>query len=64
VIDRIKTLLPQLRSSLPPSVQVSMLTDRRDHQYKSGIVAYLSVITAQTAALNNQRTALLSPDRG
>jgi multidrug efflux pump len=28
VVDRIKTLLPQLRSSLPPSVQVSILTDR------------------------------------
>jgi multidrug efflux pump len=28
VVDRIKTLLPQLRSSLPTSVQVSILTDR------------------------------------
>ena len=28
VVDRIKTLLPQLRSSLPPSIQVSILTDR------------------------------------
>ena len=28
VVDRIKTLLPQLRSSLPSSVQVSILTDR------------------------------------
>jgi len=28
VVDRIKTLLPQLRGSLPPSVQVSILTDR------------------------------------
>ncbi len=28
VVDRIKTLLPRLRSSLPPSVQVSTLTDR------------------------------------
>ena len=28
VVDRIKTLLPQLRGSLPPSVKVSVLTDR------------------------------------
>ena len=28
VVDRIKTLLPQLRGSLPTSVQVSILTDR------------------------------------
>ncbi len=28
VVDRIKTLLPQLRGSLPSSVQVSILTDR------------------------------------
>jgi len=28
VVDRIKRLLPQLQSSLPPSVQVSVLTDR------------------------------------
>ena len=28
VVDRIKTLLPMLRSSLPSSVQVSILTDR------------------------------------
>ncbi len=28
VVDRIKTLLPQLRSSLPSSIQVSILTDR------------------------------------
>jgi multidrug efflux pump len=28
VVDRIKKLLPQLRSSLPPSVKVSVLTDR------------------------------------
>jgi multidrug efflux pump len=28
VVDRIKTLLPQLRSSLPSAVQVSILTDR------------------------------------
>jgi multidrug efflux pump len=28
VVDRIKALLPQLRGSLPPSVQVSVLTDR------------------------------------
>ena len=28
VVDHIKALLPQLRGSLPPSVQVSILTDR------------------------------------
>jgi multidrug efflux pump len=28
VVDRIKELLPQLRASLPPSVQVAVLTDR------------------------------------
>src|ERR1700719_3526709 len=28
VVDRIKNLLPQLKGSLPPSVQVSILTDR------------------------------------
>ena len=28
VVDRVKTLLPQLRSSLPSSIQVSILTDR------------------------------------
>ncbi len=28
VVDRIKKLLPQLQSSLPPSIQVSVLTDR------------------------------------
>jgi multidrug efflux pump len=30
VADRIKTLLPQLTASLPPSVQVSILTDRTE----------------------------------
>src|SRR5262249_7042895 len=30
VADRIKQLLPQLRASLPPSVQVSILTDRTE----------------------------------
>jgi multidrug efflux pump len=28
VVDRIKTLLPQLQNTLPPAVQVSVLTDR------------------------------------
>ena len=28
VVDRIKRLLPQLQSSLPPSIKVSVLTDR------------------------------------
>jgi multidrug efflux pump len=28
VVDRIKTLLPQLRETLPPSINVSILTDR------------------------------------
>ena len=28
VVDRIETLLPQLKASLPPAVQVSILTDR------------------------------------
>jgi multidrug efflux pump len=28
VVDRIETLLPQLRASLPPAVQISVLTDR------------------------------------
>ena len=28
VVDRIKTLLPQLNSTLPSSIQVSVLTDR------------------------------------
>ena len=28
VVDRIKTLLPQLRASLPPAIKVSILTDR------------------------------------
>jgi multidrug efflux pump len=28
VVNRVKTLLPQLRSSLPPAVEVSILTDR------------------------------------
>src|SRR5262249_22072708 len=30
VADRIKQLLPQLQASLPPSVQVSVLTDRTE----------------------------------
>ncbi len=30
VADRIKTLLPQLKASLPPSVQVSILSDRTE----------------------------------
>src|SRR5213083_2863579 len=30
VVDRIEALLPQLRASLPPSVQVSVLTDRTE----------------------------------
>jgi outer membrane protein TolC len=28
------------------------------NQYKAGITSYLDVITAQTAALNNERTAI------
>ena len=28
VVDRIKTLLPQLQTTLPPTIQVSVLTDR------------------------------------
>ena len=28
VVDRVKALLPQLRASLPPSVQMAILTDR------------------------------------
>ena len=28
VVDRIKKLLPQLQSALPPAVHVSVLTDR------------------------------------
>ena len=28
VVDRIKTLMPQLRASLPPAIKVSILTDR------------------------------------
>ena len=28
VVDRIKTLLPQLQASLPPGVDVAVLTDR------------------------------------
>jgi outer membrane protein TolC len=29
-----------------------------DNQYRAGVTSYLNVITAQTAALNNQRTAI------
>jgi multidrug efflux pump len=28
VVDRIKALLPQLKTTLPPSVEVTVLTDR------------------------------------
>jgi len=52
VVDRIKTLLPQLRSSLPPSVQVSILTDRtttirasvRDVQFELMLAVALVVL--------------------
>ena len=36
VVDRIKKLLPQLTASLPPSVQVAVLTDRTDHHPRLG----------------------------
>ena len=52
VVDRIKTLLPQLRGSLPPSVQVSILTDRtttirasvRDVQFELMLAVALVVL--------------------
>ena len=36
VVDRVKQLLPQLRASLPSSVQVSILTDRTTHDSRLG----------------------------
>jgi multidrug efflux pump len=52
VVDRIKRLLPQLRSSLPPSVKVSVLTDRtttirasvRDVQFELMLAVALVVL--------------------
>ena len=52
VVDRIKKFLPQLRSSLPPAVQVSMLTDRtttirasvRDVQFELMLAVVLVVL--------------------
>ncbi|MGZ3589252.1 MAG: MdtB/MuxB family multidrug efflux RND transporter permease subunit [Thermodesulfobacteriota bacterium] len=52
VVDRIKRLLPQLQSSLPPSVKVSVLTDRtttirasvRDVQFELMLAVALVVL--------------------
>ena len=52
VVDRIKRLLPQLQSSLPPSVKVSILTDRtttirasvRDVQFELVLAVALVVL--------------------
>ncbi len=52
VVDRIKRLLPQLQSSLPPSVKVSVLTDRtttirasvRDVQFELMLAVVLVVL--------------------
>jgi len=52
VVDRIKKLLPQLRSSLPPSIKVSVLTDRtttirasvRDVQFELMLAVVLVVL--------------------
>jgi multidrug efflux pump len=52
VVDRIKRLLPQLQSSLPPSIKVSVLTDRtttirasvRDVQFELVLAVVLVVL--------------------
>ncbi len=52
VVDRIKTLLPQLQASLPPAVQLSVLTDRtttirasvRDVQFELMLAVVLVVL--------------------
>jgi multidrug efflux pump len=52
VVDRIKRLLPQLQSSLPPSIKVSVLTDRtttirasvRDVQFELMLAVILVVL--------------------
>ena len=52
VVDRIKRLLPQLQSSLPPSIKVSVLTDRtttirasvRDVQFELMLAVVLVVL--------------------
>ena len=52
VVDRIKRLLPQLQSSLPPSIKVSVLTDRtttirasvRDVQFELMLAVALVVL--------------------
>ena len=52
VVDRIKKLLPQLQSSLPPSIKVSVLTDRtttirasvRDVQFELMLAVVLVVL--------------------
>jgi len=68
VVDRIKRLLPQLRSSLPPSVKVSVLTDRtttirasvRDVQFELVLAVALVVMVIFLFLRNLGATAIPS----
>jgi multidrug efflux pump len=66
VVDRIKELLPQLRSSLPASVKVSVLTDRtttvresvRDVQYELLLAVVLVIMVIFLFLRNLPATAI------
>jgi multidrug efflux pump len=68
VVDRIKRLLPQLQSSLPPSVKVSVLTDRtttirasvRDVQFELVLAVALVVLVIFLFLRNLGATAIPS----
>ncbi len=68
VVDRIKRLLPQLQGSLPPGVQVSLLTDRtttirasvEDVQYELVLAVVLVVLVIFVFLRNLPATAIPS----
>ena len=68
VVDRIKKLLPQLQSSLPPTIKVSVLTDRtttiresvRDVQYEMLLAVVLVVMVIFLFLRNLPATAIPS----
>ena len=68
VVDRIKQLLPQLQASLPPSVRVSILTDRtttirasvKDVQYELVLAVVLVVLVIFLFLRNLSATSIPS----
>ncbi len=66
VVNRIKRLLPQIQSSLPPSIKVAVLTDRtttirasvRDVQYELMLAVFLVVLVIFLFLRNLSATAI------